>query len=260
MEASPAVNRLDRATLLALVAMGLGVFVIANDFTALSVAIPEIESDLDAGLSQSQWVINGYSVVFGVLIITGGMRGTASHDVVLEDVFVPADRVMGRRPWGEFGVPLTAAAVHFAPVGGATYLGIAMGARDAAVARATATSRGPNPLAGLPRVHRQVGLMDAKLRVAWWALLGAVDELGDDYAVDPQALAMVMIAKRQAVIDAIAVVDLAMDVLGGRAYFRSVPLERAYRDVRAGTFHPLTPEATLAYAGKLALGDSGVTE
>jgi acyl-CoA dehydrogenase len=35
---------------------------------------------------------------------------------------------------------------------------------------------------------------------------------------------------------------------------------RAYRDVRAGTFHPLTPEATLAYAGKLALGDSGVTD
>jgi alkylation response protein AidB-like acyl-CoA dehydrogenase len=191
---------------------------------------------------------------------TLGMRGTASHDVVLEHVFAPADRVMGRRPWGEFGVPLAAAAVHFAPVGGATYLGIAIGARDAAVARSTATSRGPNPLAGLPRVHRQVGLMDAKLRVAWWALLGAVDELGDDYAVNPQALATVMIAKRQAVIDAIAVVDLAMDVLGGRAYFRSAPLERAYRDVRAGTFHPLTPEATLAYAGKLALGGSGVTE
>jgi acyl-CoA dehydrogenase len=191
---------------------------------------------------------------------TLGMRGTASHDVVLEHVFVPADRVMGRRPWGEFGVPLAAAAVHFAPVGGATYLGIAIGARDAAVARSTATSRGPNPLAGLPRVHRQVGLMDAKLRVAWWALLGAVDELGDDYAVDPQVLATVMIAKRQAVIDAIAVVDLAMDVLGGRAYFRSAPLERAYRDVRAGTFHPLTPEATLAYAGKLALGGPGVTE
>jgi hypothetical protein len=45
-----------------------------------------------------------------------------------------------------------------------------------------------------------------------------------------------------------------------RAYFRSAALERAYRDVRAGTFHPLTPDATLAYAGKLALGDPGVTE
>lgn len=191
---------------------------------------------------------------------TLGMRGTASHDLVLEDVFVPADKVMGRRPWGEFGVPLAAAAVHFAPVAGATYLGIAMGARDTAVGKAAAASRGPNPLARLPRVQRQVGLMDAKLRVAWWALLGAIDELGDDYAVDPPDLATVMVAKRQAVTNAIEVVDLAMDVLGGRAYFRSATLERAYRDVRAGTFHPLTPEATLAYAGKLALGDPGVTE
>jgi EmrB/QacA subfamily drug resistance transporter len=54
------------------VAMGLGVFVIANDFTALSVAIPEIESDLDTTLNRAQWVINGYAVVFGVLIVTGG--------------------------------------------------------------------------------------------------------------------------------------------------------------------------------------------
>jgi alkylation response protein AidB-like acyl-CoA dehydrogenase len=191
---------------------------------------------------------------------TLGMRGTASHDLVLEDVFVPADKVMGRRPWGEFGVPLAAAAVHFAPVVGATYLGIAMGARDTAVAKSAAASRGASPLAQLPRVQRQVGLMDAKLRVAWWALLGAIDELGDDYAVDPPNLATVMLAKRQAVTNAIGVVDLAMDVLGGRAYFRSATLERAYRDVRAGTFHPLTPEATLTYAGKLALGDPGVTE
>jgi EmrB/QacA subfamily drug resistance transporter len=72
VEASPAGNRLDRGTLLALVAMGLGVFVIANDFTALSVAIPEIESDLDANVDRAQWVINGYAVVFGVLIVTGG--------------------------------------------------------------------------------------------------------------------------------------------------------------------------------------------
>ncbi|MGH9249202.1 MAG: MFS transporter, partial [Acidimicrobiales bacterium] len=72
MEVSPAGNRLDSGTLLALVAMGLGVFVIANDFTALRVAIPEIESDLDANVDRAQWVINGYAVVFGVLIVTGG--------------------------------------------------------------------------------------------------------------------------------------------------------------------------------------------
>ncbi|HEY7105238.1 MAG TPA: DHA2 family efflux MFS transporter permease subunit [Acidimicrobiia bacterium] len=69
--AGPA-SRIDRSTWLALVAMGLGVFVIANDFTALSVAIPEIEHDLHTTLTKAQWVINGYALVFGVLIVTGG--------------------------------------------------------------------------------------------------------------------------------------------------------------------------------------------
>jgi EmrB/QacA subfamily drug resistance transporter len=64
--------RIDRSTWLALIAMALGVFVIANDFTALSVAIPNIESDLSTTLTKAQWVINGYALVFGVLIVTGG--------------------------------------------------------------------------------------------------------------------------------------------------------------------------------------------
>jgi EmrB/QacA subfamily drug resistance transporter len=64
--------QVGRGSWLALVAMGLGVFVIANDFTALSVAIPNIESDLHTTLNKAQWVINGYALVFGVLIVTGG--------------------------------------------------------------------------------------------------------------------------------------------------------------------------------------------
>jgi alkylation response protein AidB-like acyl-CoA dehydrogenase len=191
---------------------------------------------------------------------TLGMRGTASHDVVLEDVFVPTEKIVGRRPYGEFGMPLLAAAFHFAPVGGATYYGIAAGARDAAVTAAGASSRGPSALVDLPRVQRQVGLMDAKLRGAWWALMGSVDELGEDYTVSAAGLSALMLAKRQAVTEAIEVVNLAMDVLGGRSYFRRSTMERAYRDVRAGTFHPFTPEITLSYAGKLALGDSGASE
>ncbi|TWP53708.1 acyl-CoA dehydrogenase [Lentzea tibetensis] len=191
---------------------------------------------------------------------TLGMRGTASHDVVMDDVYVPADKIAGRRPYGEFGGPLLAAVVHFAPVVGATYYGIAAGARDLAVEAATGGARGPQPQALLGRVQRQVGLMDARLRVAWWSLMGAVDELGDDYAASPSTQATVMVAKREAVLAAIEVVDLAMDVLGGRAFFKRSPLERAFRDVRAGKFHPLTPESTLSYVGKLSLGDPGVTE
>ena len=191
---------------------------------------------------------------------TLGMRGTASHDLVLEDVVVPVDKISARRPYGELGAPLTLAALHFAPIGGACYLGIACGARDIAVDGALGGARGSSALATLPRVHRQVGVMDAKLRRSWWSLMGSLDEIGEQPQPGPAALATVMVAKRQAVLDAIAVVDGAMDVLGGRSYFRRSPLERAYRDVRAGTFHPLPPEATLTYAGKVALGDPGVSE
>src|ERR671915_1013169 len=63
---------LDRATLLALGAMALAVFVIANDITALSVALPDIETEFDSGVTTVQWVINAYALVFGVLIVTGG--------------------------------------------------------------------------------------------------------------------------------------------------------------------------------------------
>lgn len=63
---------LDRGTLLALGAMAMSVFVIANDVTALSVALPDIEADFDSDVSTVQWVINAYALVFGVLIVTGG--------------------------------------------------------------------------------------------------------------------------------------------------------------------------------------------
>ncbi|HJQ88741.1 MAG TPA: MFS transporter, partial [Propionibacteriaceae bacterium] len=65
-------SRLDTATMVSLAAMALGIFVIANDFTALSVAVVPIENDLDTTLSRAQWVINAYTVVFGVMIVTGG--------------------------------------------------------------------------------------------------------------------------------------------------------------------------------------------
>ena len=65
-------DKIERGTWLALIAMALGVFVIANDFTALSVAIPNIEHDLGTSLTTAQWVINGYALVFGVLIVPGG--------------------------------------------------------------------------------------------------------------------------------------------------------------------------------------------
>ncbi|MCO1659552.1 acyl-CoA dehydrogenase family protein [Pseudonocardia humida] len=176
---------------------------------------------------------------------TLGMRGTASQDVVLDGVFVPAEKIMGRRPYGVLAGPLLAAAVHFAPVAAAAYLGVARGACDE-VLRLKAGSAEPATL-------RRVGEMTARLRVARWALLAAVDEAGDHLAVDETTLATLMTAKRHAVLEARAVVDTALEVAGGRAFYRTSPLERAYRDVRGGPFHPLNPEDTLVLLGRREL-------
>jgi acyl-CoA dehydrogenase len=108
-------------------------------------------------------------------------------------------------------------------------------------------------------VQRQAGLMDAKLRTAWWSLAGALDEIGEDYELDDRTVGTLMVAKREVVTKAIEVVDLAMDLAGGSSYFKRSPLERAYRDVRAATFHPFNPEKTLVHAGRLALGQPADT-
>jgi EmrB/QacA subfamily drug resistance transporter len=75
MEASAVRTPLGRDVTLALCALALAVFVISNDITALTVAVPAMERDFDTNVGTVQWVINAYSLVFGVLIVTGGRLG-----------------------------------------------------------------------------------------------------------------------------------------------------------------------------------------
>jgi EmrB/QacA subfamily drug resistance transporter len=52
--------------------MGIAVVVIANDFSAVNVALPTIEKDFDTNINTIQWVVNAYALTFGVMIVTGG--------------------------------------------------------------------------------------------------------------------------------------------------------------------------------------------
>lgn len=70
--AAPGSRKLGSDTWFAIAAMGLAVFVIANDVTAMSVALPAIEKDFDSDVGVVQWVVNAYALIFGVLIVTGG--------------------------------------------------------------------------------------------------------------------------------------------------------------------------------------------
>ncbi len=69
---SKAASKLTTAQISGIAAMLLGTMVIANDFTALNVALPAIEKAFGADVTTVQWVISGYILVFGVFIVTAG--------------------------------------------------------------------------------------------------------------------------------------------------------------------------------------------
>ena len=52
--------------------MGMAVVVIANDFSAINVALPTMEGDFNTNINTIQWVVNAYALTFGVMIVTGG--------------------------------------------------------------------------------------------------------------------------------------------------------------------------------------------
>jgi EmrB/QacA subfamily drug resistance transporter len=56
----------------ALGALSASLFMIMLDNTVVSVALPSIQRDLGTSLSQLEWVINAYAMVFAVLLIPGG--------------------------------------------------------------------------------------------------------------------------------------------------------------------------------------------
>ncbi|HET7721977.1 MAG TPA: acyl-CoA dehydrogenase family protein [Acidimicrobiales bacterium] len=178
---------------------------------------------------------------------TMGMRGTASNDIVIEDVFVPEERVAANRPWGVVDPPLQVIASIAISIVTAVYLGLAEATRDHAVKAAAAKATDPG-------IQRQIGLMETGLRVAGWAMDGAFATVGDDPDPSMENVAAVMAAKRAVTDVGLQVCDLAIEVAGGAAYFKGSPIERAYRDMRGVKFHPFQPEAILLHAGRLALG------
>ncbi len=178
---------------------------------------------------------------------TLGMRGTASNSIDIQGVFVPEERVLANRPYGLIDPPLQVIFSIAFPIISGVYLGVAEAAYQAALDAAAGKAEDPI-------VQRQVGLMRHRLQVASWALDGAIAEVGDDPTPSVERVAAVMAAKREIALAGTEVCDLAMEVAGGPAYFKSSTIERCYRDIRAAKFHPLTPELTLVHGGRMALG------
>ena len=56
-------------------AMCFALFMVMLDNTVVNVALPSIQRDLKSDISDLEWVVNGYTLTFAVLIATGGRLG-----------------------------------------------------------------------------------------------------------------------------------------------------------------------------------------
>ncbi|HSF62548.1 MAG TPA: MFS transporter [Gaiellaceae bacterium] len=57
---------------LTLAAVSFGLFMIMLDNTVVNVALPSIQRDLDADLSELQWIVTAYALTFAALMLVGG--------------------------------------------------------------------------------------------------------------------------------------------------------------------------------------------
>ena len=137
------------------------------------------------------------------------------------------------------------------------YLGIAERAFELAVdsaRRKTSIGLERGSMSYHPMVQHKVSAMYLELD----AMRAVVDRLAADWAegVDhgEKWSMQILSAKWRAAEGAKRVVDSAVDVAGGSAFFKSSELERLYRDVRAAGFHPGTDAFTHEVVGKVALG------
>lgn len=192
---------------------------------------------------------------------TMGMRPTQSHDTVLDNVFVPDARIGRVTPAGD-GTDLFLVGMAMWPLSliAAAYLGIADRALEVAVGgarRKTSVAIERGAYAYNPFVQHQVAQMYLELEAASATLEQFVSDWvgGVDHGATwvPKVYAM----KWHAVEAAKRVVDIALDVAGGASMFTGNELERLYRDVRCGGFHPGNDALTHEMVGKAVLGILG---
>jgi len=80
-------------------------------------------------------------------------------------------------------------------------------------------------------------------------------DIGANYAFElsDQTANAIFIRKTIAARAAILTVEKAMEVVGGAAFFRSLGLERLWRDVQGALYHPLHEKRQQLFTGRLAL-------
>jgi alkylation response protein AidB-like acyl-CoA dehydrogenase len=166
-----------------------------------------------------------------------GMRGTGSHTVRLEEVFVPEANVNLRRLQGKFHPVFNVVATVAMPLVMSVYTGIAQNAAQIAIDAAKGQKRPKLHLAGA------IGAMMNELTSAELHLKDMIRIANDlDFKPDDQTGQEILSRKTNVANACIGVVTRAMEIVGGPGFYRSFGLERLFRDIQGAKYHPL-PQA-----------------
>jgi alkylation response protein AidB-like acyl-CoA dehydrogenase len=178
---------------------------------------------------------------------TLGMRASQSNTTLLDGAVVPADRIFRKLPVGPNADPLIFAIFAcFETLLAAVYTGIgerALTLGVEAVKRRTSFKNGGRSYAQDPDIRWKVAEAAMAMDALYPQLSRVAADVDDLVDHGSQWFPRLVGLKVRATETARTVVDLAIRVSGGSSYFRGSELERLYRDVLAGMFHPSDDES-----------------
>ncbi|MGE0599556.1 MAG: acyl-CoA dehydrogenase family protein [Dehalococcoidia bacterium] len=187
---------------------------------------------------------------------TLGMRATRSDDTILDGAFVPDKYIARKLPAGSADLFVLGVFAWFEPTCATIYASLAKRAMDLAVE--TAHRRKSLALSRSFAYHPEVQHNVAEMAFRYDAAQALAQRIADEWTrgVDHGGNwpAKLVAAKHVAVEAAKDIVDRAMAISGGSGMFKGSELERLYRDVRCGGFHPANSVLAPEIVGKITLG------
>jgi alkylation response protein AidB-like acyl-CoA dehydrogenase len=157
---------------------------------------------------------------------TLGARGAGTSVVVLEDIEVPQENLLGV-PGQGFDILLEAISVERLYVG-IQALGVAQAALDVALSYAKQRKAMGKPISKLQTIQTHLAEMGSRVEAARWMAYRTafIRDQGKDIKFES---AMLKLFASQA---AVAVTDMGMQITGAYGAMKSMPIERLYRDAK----------------------------
>lgn len=227
-------------------------------FIATSVALPPSESHPEGATAQAIVEAGTPGLTLQDTWSDAlSLRSSGSYDVIYHDVFVPTERVIEISPVGAppKAQPVPMGMAWFGLSLSAVYLGIGQAASDAITGYAkerVPTALG-KPIATLPNIQRRVGEIEIALQAARSVLYDVARDWVEHNEDRASMASRIASAKYLCTNAALTATDGALRIAGGFGLTRGLPLERLFRDARAGITHPPNDDAALEMVGRAAL-------